>query len=350
MLGDLLDVPPPAVDAALAGRLARDLFGVEGAVTPLGGERDRNFRIASPDEGDWVLKVVHPREDPAVTDLQSVVLERLRTRSPGLPVPRVRRPLAGADPTATWTDPSGAAGTEPLRVRMYSYLAGVPVSRGPLGPELARGVGTLVGELDLALAELSHPGQEQDLAWDAHRVRRVEPLVPDLPAEDRPAVQWALDRMMDHADPIVTGLRRQVIHNDANLDNLLTRAVGDAEVVGLIDFGDMLRGPLVQDAATAAAYQLRDGGHPMAGPADVLEGYQQRIRLEPEEIEVFVDLVAARWVLTTTITDWRARQQPDNRDYIVRNSAAARSGLHRLRELGWAAADRYVRERVGAAA
>ena len=168
----------------------------------------------------------------------------------------------------------------------------------------------------------------------------------DLPASDRAIVQAVLDRVVEHAAPVLSGLRRQIIHNDANLDNLLTAAVGATDIVGLIDFGDMLRAPAVQDVATAAAYQLRESGHPMAGPVDVLEGYQQRICLEPDEIEVFVDLVAARWVLTATITEWRARQHPDNRDYILRNSAAARSGLHRLHELGWSAAHQYLRDRM----
>jgi Ser/Thr protein kinase RdoA (MazF antagonist) len=299
---------------------------------------------------NWVLKVVHPREDPAVTELQSVVLEHVASRDPALPVPRVRVSSDGG-PAARWPDPS-VPGRE-LQVRMYSYLPGVPMGRSVLGPELARNVGTLVADLDLALADLDHPGQAQDLAWDAHRVERVEHLVErvehlvdGLPAEERDLVGAALDHFRSHTGPLLAGLRRQVIHNDANLDNVLTVTVDDPAISGIIDFGDMLRAPLVQDVATAAAYQLRETGHPLAGPADVLRAYHQRLPLRPEEIEVVADLVTARWVLTTTITAWRARQHADNRDYILRNSAAARSGLRRLGPLGCTQATDYLRDAI----
>jgi Ser/Thr protein kinase RdoA (MazF antagonist) len=333
-LGALLDVPPPVVDASLAQRMAAELFDVHGIVSELSGERDRNFLVRDPRGGDWVLKVVHPQEDPAVTELQSVALEHVASRNPALPVPRVRTSCNGG-PTARWRDPSdpSASGAE-LRVRMYSYLPGIPMARSALGPELARNVGTLVAELDLALADLDHPGQTQDLAWDAHRVESVEHLVDGLPTQERDLVEAALDHFRSHTSALVSELRRQVIHNDANLDNVLTVAVNDPTISGVIDFGDLLRAPLVQDVATAAAYQVRETGHPLAGPADVLRAYHQRLPLRPEEIQVVADLITARWVLTTTITGWRARRQPENHDYILRNSAAARSGLRRLGPVG----------------
>lgn len=342
ILGALLDAPPPRVDVSLAERIAAELFDVRGTATDLGGERDRNFRLRGPG-GDRVLKVVHPEEDPAVTELQSIALEHVASRDPSLPVPRVST-SSGRGSTARWPDPSVPGGE--LRVRMYSYLPGIPMGRSVLGPELARNVGALVADLDRALCDLDHPGQEQDLAWDAHRVERIEPLVDALPPPDRELVRGALDHFRSHAVPLLGGLRRQLIHNDANPDNVLTAAVDDPRISGIIDFGDMLRAPLVQGAATAAAYQLRPGGHPMAGPADVLSGYHRRMPLQPEEIEVFVDLIAARWVLTTTITDWRARQQPAGRDYILRNSEAARTGLSRLAALGDEPATDFLRHAI----
>lgn len=344
ILGALLDVPPPAVGVALAERLAGELFGVHGVATELGGERDRNFRVAETDGMSWVLKVVHSHEAPAFTELQSIVLEHVRSRAPSLPVARVRMPVGRGGPTALWVDPS--TGGEPLRIRMYSYLAGVPMSRSALRPPLARNVGAFVAELDRALADLDHPGHVQDLVWDAHRVEQVEPVAHVLPPADQSLVRGALDHFRSHAGPLLAGLRQQVIHNDANLDNILTVAVDDPQVSGVIDFGDLLRAPLVQDVATTAAYQLREDGHPMAGPADVLVGYHQRTPLRPEEIEVFVDLMAARWVLTMTITAWQARQRPDNRDYILRNAAAARSGLRRLESIGCGQATAFLRDAI----
>ena len=57
-----------------------------------------------------------------------------------------------------------------------------------------------------------------------------------------------------HAVPLLRGLRRQVIHNDFNPHNVLADAVDDTRIAGVIDFGDMVHAPLVQDLATACAY------------------------------------------------------------------------------------------------
>jgi hydroxylysine kinase len=104
-------------------------------------------------------------------------------------------------------------------------------------------------------------------------------------------------------------------------------------VTGLIDFGDAVRAPLVQEVAVAAAYQLVDEGHPLAGAADVVAGYAQAMPLNEDELAVLFDLIAARLVLIVSIGGWRAARYPENAAYILRNNAAAWAGLQRIAAL-----------------
>ena len=62
--------------------------------------------------------------------------------------------------------------------------------------------------------------------------------------------------------PRLAGLRHQVIHNDYHLFNVLVAQDDASRVTGIIDFGDMIRAPLVAEVATAAAYQLRGTDDP----------------------------------------------------------------------------------------
>lgn len=343
-LGDLLDQPPPSAGVEEAQRLATELFGIQGVATPLGGERDRNFRVREGDGRQWVLKIVHPAEERVRSDFQTAALTHLRAWAPELPVPRLRMPCEGGGPDASWTPPQGA-GPRELRVRMTTYLQGAPMSRSAPSRETRRGLGRLVGALDVALADLRHAGEAGGLLWDAHQVARVAPLLEELEARDTAA--RALEHVVRHAAPRWEGLRAQVIHNDANPHNVLTGDTGDTggpEVTGIIDFGDLLRAPLVQDVATAAAYHVGEVGHPLSGPADVVAAFHEVCPLLPEEVAVLHDLMVARLVLVVAITGWRARRHPANRDYILRNSDRAWAGLRRLESVGCAAGTDYLRD------
>jgi len=132
---------------------------------------------------------------------------------------------------------------------------------------------------------------------------------------------------------MLPSLRAQVIHNDFNPHNVLVDAIADDRIAGVIDFGDVVRSPLVQDLAVAAAYQIGASGHPLQGAADMAASFHAVCPLLPEEIELLPDMIAARLALTIAVSSWRAARHPDNADYILRNQATAWNGLQRLQEI-----------------
>jgi len=338
-LGAVLDAPVPPVSAAQAAALARDHFGLDAQVTPLTGERDRNFHLAAADGQEYVLKVVHPAEDPAVTDFQARALLHLASADPGLPVPRVRPPLA-----VRWEAPDGTA----RLVRVYSWLPGRPLHLARPGTAQRRNLGTLLARLDLALGGFSHPAQHHVLLWDIQHAVRTRRLLASI---DDPALRAVPERALDvferHALPVMRGLRRQVIHNDFNPHNVLVHAADDDRVAGVIDFGDMVHAPLVQDLATAAAYHIQPEGHPLTAPAELVAAFQAVCPLRPEEIDILFDLIVARTVVSVAISGFRAKRQPGNAAYILRNYARTWSGLERLAAVSRAEAQAMLHTACG---
>lgn len=88
----VLDAKAPALSRSDAARVAENLFGVrlETLPAPLESERDQNFRLTSDRDGDLVLKLANPAEDPAVLDFQNRALQHVAERDPGLCVPRLQ--------------------------------------------------------------------------------------------------------------------------------------------------------------------------------------------------------------------------------------------------------------------
>jgi Ser/Thr protein kinase RdoA (MazF antagonist) len=333
MLPDLLSdplilAPPPRfAEGPLREVLARR-FGFEGVLEPLGGERDRNFRLIPASGGlPLLVKLAHPDEEPAVTDFQTAGLLHLEAADPTLPVPRVLRTSEGA--TAI---PHATEDGRPSLLRVLTYLAGRPMT-DPAGasPPMARALGVLVARLDRALAGFAHPADGRRLVWDLREAPALRALLPDVadPAL-RALVAGALDRFEAESAAFLAAQPGQVIHNDLNPHNVLVEAAAPERLAGIIDFGDMVRAPRLQEVATTGAYLLRPGPDPLAAPGAFLAGYRSVLPLGEEEEAHMPALIATRLAMTVLITSWRARRQPENATYILRNQPGARAGLEWL--------------------
>ncbi|WBO58810.1 hypothetical protein GT370_17090 [Acidocella sp. MX-AZ03] len=90
-----LETSPPCFSAEAAAAFARDIFGIDGPAKPLYGERDQNFRITPAQGPGIILKILSPTELESAVDFQTIVLDHIQAMDPSLPVPRVRRTLAG---------------------------------------------------------------------------------------------------------------------------------------------------------------------------------------------------------------------------------------------------------------
>ena len=140
------------------------------------------------------------------------------------------------------------------------------------------------------------------------------------------------DRFDADIAPALPGLRWQVVHGDLNPHNILADPAGPDRVTGILDFGDMVRTPLVCDLAIAASYRI-DPAHPLDSLSDFAAAWHATDPLTGAERALLPDLVAARMVTTVAITARRAARYPANAAYILRNVPSARAGLAALATL-----------------
>ena len=91
--------------------------------------------------------------------------------------------------------------------------------------------------------------------------------------------------------------------------------------------------PLIIDVAVACAYLCTDDPSSLGEIEAFVRGYHDVSPLMPEEIDLLPDLVRTRHIMTMLITNWRASQYPENRDYILRNETSARVTLDMLADI-----------------
>ncbi len=180
------------------------------------------------------------------------------------------------------------------------------------------------------------------LLWDLQHAAELRPLIDAVPAGQRGLVEQVLDGFDTHARPALRHLSKQHVHNDLNPHNVVVDPANHARVAGIIDFGDLTFTARVSDLAIAAAYQVGDSDDPLAPACELIAAYHMVTSLDRIERDILFDLIATRIAMTVVISSWRAIRYPENRDYILRNNAAATARLSRIAKLPREQAQRQV--------
>jgi Ser/Thr protein kinase RdoA (MazF antagonist) len=297
-----------------AAGLMRERYGLEARAARLTGERDENFRISTADGREFVLKVAHPAESPAVSELTTAALLRLESEDASLPVPRVMRDRAGRT-EVRFRDERDVERT----ARLLTYLPGEPLISTPPSRALRAACGRLGGRLTHALRTFTHPASRRAVVWDVRHAGQLAGLlaaIPDFPCpQDASAV---LARIVPRIDSQFPRLRHQVVHNDLNPRNILVTAAG--EISGIIDFGDMTFTAIIADVAVTAAEHIPEdctAGRASAAQAvgDVANAYHEYMPLLPQERAMLGTLVAARLIANVVVHEWHLHHNPAGDHY-----------------------------------
>ena len=320
----------PTVDVVDAQRIARDLFGIDGAVTSLPSERDRNFRIEASDGREFVLKVANGSETRDVLEAQMAVAAR--AGESGVPVQGAHAALSGALIETS----------DGHMVRLLDHLPGTLLIEALPGTTALRfDLGTVLGRLAKSLEGFDHPAAHRDFYWDVVKAPEVvrERGVAVTDPQRTELLQRLLVRLDTEVVPRLPALRQAIIHGDANDRNVLVEAARTDDpaarmqrITGLLDFGDMVFSAVVAEPAVAAAYVAMDAGDPVGAVGDVFAGFDSQFPLTDDELAVAWNLVLARLSLSVTNAAVQSAARPDD-PYLVVSEAPAWRTLERLLDI-----------------
>jgi 4-aminobutyrate aminotransferase-like enzyme/Ser/Thr protein kinase RdoA (MazF antagonist) len=319
---------PAAVTSAAAERIAADLYGISARAKALPGEYDNNFRLTSASGAGIVLKIMHPSREPALVDLQARSLQHLAARTPDLSLPRIQLARSGQTISVVELSPG-----VPQLVWALGFIRGRPFAETrPKSMPLLEELGEFIGTMTAALADFDHPAADRELKWDLTRSGWISAQLHQIgDARRRRIVANCMEQFSASALPPLATLRRSVIHGDANDHNVLTDAprAGSPRIVGVIDFGDMHRGPTVADLAIAIAYAILGQEEPLAAAAAVVRGFHRKFALTDPELDVLLPLVSTRLCVSVVNSACRKALAPDD-PYITISEAPAWAALEAL--------------------
>ena len=318
----MLTTTPPSFSAADGISVAADFYGIQASVTPLDSERDQNFRLDSNDGQRYTLKISNAAEQVQVVDFQNRALVHIEQQDASLPVPRVVPALNGDLHCQVEHD------GKLHFVRVLSWLDGMLLDDAKPSVELTNRLGRLLARLSLALKGFDHPGSNPPSLWDMKRASGLRNLLHYIEdSELQLIIGKTLDQFDSKVKPVLTSLRTQVLHSDMHMGNVLMNKLQPELISGLIDFGDLVKSPLIIDLAIAAAYQLSDGDDPLSGALPMIAGFHAVRPLQPVEMELLPYLIRTRLITSLLIASYRVTLFPENREYLMISHQSSRDNL-----------------------
>ena len=157
-----------------ARQLARERFGVEGAVSELGSHQDQNVLV---DTGParFVLKIANAAFGEAELDLQNRAMAHLAERL-SFEVPLPCAALDGSELAAV------ERGGVTYLLRLVTFIEGEPlIDAKHLAPPVLRSLGAVAGEVARSLEDFEHAAADRAMQWDPRHVGAVvEALAPHV--------------------------------------------------------------------------------------------------------------------------------------------------------------------------
>ena len=297
-----------------------DAWNIDARLEPLPGEFDLNFRATASDGSTYVLKVMRVRCEASFVNLLCAAHSHIRSRDASVPVAGVVVSLDGKP----WCVRKDAGGTDRI-LWLLAWLDGSEYSRfRPHSLSLAAAVGETLARLDHALADFVHPALRRDFKWNLLQAEWIGAHLEEITdASRRAIVSRVLDRYLV-SKPALLAEPLAVIHNDVNDFNLLIGRPGDGAVAvtGILDFGDMMEGPLVAEIAITGAYLALEHPLPERALAEFIAAYHHVTPLNGAQVDLIWPLLLTRLAVSVTNSAIMQRERPDD-PYVVVSQAPA---------------------------
>jgi len=325
-LGAELKTSATTVLADQAEQIAQEKYGFVGRAEWLWGEKDSNYRLTLDNGSEYLLKILNPAENPAMTSMHSQALLHVEAADPGIPIQRIIRTLDG-EADFRMTDDEGAT----RGVRMVTFVPGKSQKSQPHSAIQRYRIGALLGRMQKALQGFTHEAAHHRITWDMSHAAGLRDLLSIFGDEaQRRRLEAAMTDFESLILPRITQLPAQVIHNDFNMENILVREENPDAISGIIDFGDMVHAPVLFDVAVGAAYQMGDAADPVEAMCDFLKGYATEKPLSDHELELMYPAIVTRMLMRLAIQEWQAKLFPEHKERYTRNSPTVWAQFARL--------------------
>ena len=285
----------------------KQLYGLEGVLTPLDGYANQNYKLVTSDGTKYIVKLSYDINELGIIEAQGNLLTFLsKTENRDI----YPQPVLSRNGKMVEVIEDKGEGKATI-IRLLTWLEGGLVKEVTHSKNLFEDLGKALGTLDKSLSEFSDPHINQRYSdWDLQHalVTSRDTGFIERP-ENRRLVEYFFLQYQTSVSPELDFLRKCTIHADANDYNILVK---DNHVSGLIDFGDCVHSPIINELAIALAYMLMGKENPVEWAKPLVKGYHSKLPLVTIEIDLLYYLIAGRLAMSVTKSALSRHRHPEN--------------------------------------
>ena len=285
-----------------------ECYKLKGNVSKLPGEIDFNFRVKQEIGEDYILKISRPNENESYLDFQQKLLLHVGNDNTNSIAPKIINDVDGKV-ISEWVDAFG----NKRKVRLLTWTTGrVWNSVNPQSDELRYSLGEQCGMLTNALQGFDHKEAHRLLVWDVAQSLWTNEHIHLFNKEEKEIILTFINRFETNLNSY-SKLRKCVIHNDANDNNIIvSEDILHPKVKTLIDYGDSVYSQIINDLAVASAYAIMGHNDPLEAALPLIKGYHSKFPLSEEELPHLYTAIAMRLVISVTKSAINKIKEPQN--------------------------------------
>ncbi len=313
-----------------AAEIVDHLFNIKGIATQLPGEIELNFLLTVTEKEKYVFKVESANRDSANLALQNAALKHLANKNLSFQLPKIIANKQGETITR-FTKEDG----QQVYLRLLTWVEGRLLAKvNPHSPQLLENLGATCGQLCEGLKDFEHPAAHHYFKWDSSNASWIKNHLDvfDSPKK-RVLIEYFLALFQTEVEPVLPSLRKSINYNDANDYNVLVNNdLANPQIAGVIDFGDIVHTHTINEVAIAAAYALMDKAAPLDAACAIVQGFNAVFPITEKECQVIFPLIAARLMISVTVSSINQQAEPDN-EYLQISAKPAWALLEKLKSI-----------------
>jgi 4-aminobutyrate aminotransferase-like enzyme/Ser/Thr protein kinase RdoA (MazF antagonist) len=287
--------------------IVKKLYSIEGLATKLPGEIDLNFKINTPKQ-TYLLKITNTTDSADYLDFILALHNHIDRCNPQIQYAEILKNNNGNQ-----VEYLSDVNNQPFNVRLHTWIEGSLWSSIKTKNEALRiNLGKHNGILSQNFSSFSHPFAMRTFPWDLAQASWTLDHLSLFNGEKLELIQYFQNEFL-HFQKKYGSLRKQVVHNDVNDNNIVVSDdILSNEIEAIIDYGDAVFTQLINDVAVTVAYAAMDLPNPLEAAIDIVKGYHSSFPLLEEELELLYVLVGIRLVISVTKSALNKIAHPQN--------------------------------------
>jgi 4-aminobutyrate aminotransferase-like enzyme/Ser/Thr protein kinase RdoA (MazF antagonist) len=283
-------------------------YNIKGKAFELPGYTDYNFRIKVDNENCFVLKISREDADENFILFLQDILLYLEKNTDEIILPKII-----ADKAGNYTSEVFDENKNKQNIRLLSWVLGRIWSQvNPQLDSLRFSLGEQGGLLTKALQGFNHPQAHGVFEWDTAQSLWTKGHLHLFNSEEQEVISYFQNLFETHLTSY-NQLRKSIIHNDANDNNIIVTAdLENPKVKSIIDFGDAIYSQIINDVAISCSYAIMEHNDPLNAAIPIISGYHASFPLEEKELKHVYNAIAMRLVISYTASIINQKKEPDN--------------------------------------